>query len=343
MRRTLPTSVRISKSIAWAFCLSLTMATTAHGTEPRTFDVQGHRGARGLLPENTLAAFAKALTLGVSTLEMDLGVSSDGVVVVTHNPSLMPEITRDATGNWLKQKGPAIHSLTLADIKTFNVGAIQPSSRYAKRFPHQQAMEGAHIPTLGEVMGLVRRSGNARVILNVETKIRPDLPELTPDPEAFVRSVLKVANDEGFSQRMTIQSFDWRTLLATQRIAPRIPTVYLTAQQKWLDTVQRGKPGPSPWMAGLDIDDFDGNLPRAIHFAGGRVWSPYHREITPESLAKAHDLGLSVIVWTVNDPSRMEVLIEMGVDGIITDYPDRLREVLRSRQIPLPAPTPVTP
>ncbi len=307
------------------------------------FDLQGHRGARGLMPENTLPAFAKALSLGVTTLEMDLGVTGDGVVVVAHDPRLNPAITRRADGSWLADWGPALSELGFAELKTFDVGRVDPSSRYARRFPNQAPVDGAAIPSLAEVIALTRKAGNDRVRFNVEIKTRPGEPDLTVEPEAFVRAVLDVLRKEGVARRASVQSFDWRALQYVQLIAPDVPTVYLSARQKWLDNIEIGRPGASPWTAGLDVDDVGGSVPRLVAAAGGRIWSPYHREIDGASLAEAHELGLVVIVWTVNDRAAMDALIDLGVDGIITDYPDRLREVLKDKGLKLPRPTPVDP
>ena len=307
------------------------------------FDLQGHRGARGLAPENTLEAFARALSIGVTTLEMDLGVTRDGVVVVTHNLRLDPHTTRDGNGDWLRAPGPAVRALDLAQIKSFDVGRIKPGTRYAKRFPDQRPVDGARIPTLNEVIRLVQRSGNERVRLDLETKLDPTTPELSPTPGDFVAAAMAVIRDRGFADRVILQSFDWRTLQEIQRQAPDVPTSYLTAQQDWLDNIRSGEAGPSPWTAGLDVDDVVGSVPRLVAAAGGDIWSPYHRGVSAADVKEAHDLGLKVSVWTVNDPGRMEALLDMGVDGIITDYPDRLRHVLVARGREVPPPTPVTP
>ncbi|MBT4934393.1 MAG: glycerophosphodiester phosphodiesterase [Rhodospirillaceae bacterium] len=307
------------------------------------FDSQGHRGARGLMPENTLASFAKALSIGVNTLELDVGATSDGAIVVTHNPRLEPETTRNQDGQWLDETGPGIRSLTLKELKSFDVGRVKPGTRYHERFSDQTAVDGARIPTLEEVLHLIRRSGNENVRLNIETKLRPTEPELFLEPREFVSSLLKIIHQQGFSVRVTIQSFDWRTLQETQRQAPNIPTSYLTVQQDWYDNLLMGKPGPSPWTAGHDIDNYAGNVPEMVKKAGGQIWSAFHPEMTAEKVKQAHDLGLKVKVWTVNDTDRMEALIDMGVDGIITDYPDRLRGVLEKRGMPLPKQTPVSP
>lgn len=305
----------------------------------RGFDLQGHRGARGLMPENTLPAFARALEIGVSTLELDLAVTRDREVVVIHNPRFEPALTRDQRGAWLEQSSPSIYSMKLAQVKTYDVGRLNPASRYAERFPQQQALDGTRVPTLEEVFDLVRRSGNQRVNFNIEIKINPERPGTTWPPREFARAVLDVIRNNGMQQRVVVQSFDWGALRAVQEMAPNLRTSYLTASQDWLNNLQVGLPGASPWLGGVDIDDFNGNAARAIRAVGGAIWSPFHREVSAESIRQARQLGLKVMVWTVNDPARMLELIEMGVDGIITDYPDRLREVLRGLKMPLPAST----
>lgn len=305
-----------------------------------SFDSQGHRGARGLLPENSLAAFARALSIGVTTLELDACVTRDNIVVITHNYRLLPEITRKESGEWLSETGPAIHSLTLKELRTYDVGRMNPARSYQAGFPEQVAIDGTRIPTLTELLNLIQRSGNEFVRLNIEAKLRPMEPELYPGPEEFIAAILKIVRDKGFMERVTIQAFDWRALQETQRQAPDIPTAYLTVEQDFLDTIHRGEPGPSPWHAGFDIDTF-GSIPETIQAAGGNIWSTFHREVTSMSIKQAHHLGLEVKVWTVNDMAHMESLINMGVDGIITDYPDRLRQVLKKLGMELPRQTPI--
>ena len=304
-------------------------------------DLQGHRGARGLMPENTLPGFAKALSIGVTTLELDVGVTKDGHVVVTHNPRLEPEIVRDANGAWLQQSSPSIYSMTLKVVKTYDVGRLNPVSKYAKRYPDQQAVDGTAVPTLDEVFALVNKAGNNTVRFNIEVKINPENPELTLPPKEFVQTVVGIIESYKMEDRIVVQSFDWRALQAVQDLTPDIATSYLTVNQSWLNNLQIGVPGPSPWLNGFDVDNFDGSAARAIEAAGGTTWSSYHKEVSAESIKAAHELGLSVNVWTVNKPRRMRELIEMGVDGIITDYPGRLRQVLEELGLPLPAPTPV--
>ena len=313
---------------ALLLCLGAALALSA-----AAFDLQGHRGARGLAPENTLPAFERALGIGVTTLELDVGVTGDGVVVIHHDPALNPAITRDAGGQWLAgSKGPLIRSLTLAQLQAYDVGRINPEAPYAKTFNTQQARDGTRVPTLASLFERVKALGAKDVRFNIETKISPGEPDDTVDPEAMTRALLKAIQDAGMAQRVAIQSFDWRTLQLVQKIAPHIPTVYLTVQTSNNDNLRDGT-----WTAGLRIADH-GSVPRLVKAAGGAVWSPNGGALTEALLKEAQALGLQVIPWTINNPADMERLIAWGVDGIITDYPDRLRGVMQARALPLPKP-----
>lgn len=306
------------------------------------FDLQGHRGARGLAPENTLPAFARALTLGVDTLEFDVGITRDGQVVIAHDRRLNPDIAKRPDGKYVDPPGPAIRALTLDEVKQYDVGTLRPESAYARQFPQQTSVPGTRVPTLAELAALVRKSGNSKVRFNVETKISPLAADETADPEAFAATLVAALRETGLASRAAIQSFDWRTLKVVQRIAPEIPTVCLTLGRGQGDNLQLGKPGKSPWLAGLDADDFI-SVPRLVRNAGCKVWSPFFRDTTRESIVEARLLGIEVVVWTVNEPADMAVLLEQGVDGIITDYPDRLRTAMDQKNIDLPTPTPVEP
>ncbi len=299
-------------------------------------DLQGHRGARGLAPENTLAGFERALAVGVSTLEMDVAVTRDGVVVVSHDRRLNPDLTRGPDGLWLTNRGPALFHLDRAELNRFDVGRLNPATWYARQFPHQEAVDGARVPALAQVSALAKGAGNDWVQFSIEIKTDPRAPSETLPPKAFAEIVSGVLRKEGIVGRSTVQSFDWRSLRHLQETEPAIKTAYLSVRQRWLDNIQSGQPGASPWTAGFDIDDYGGSVPRLVKAAGGTIWSPFHEELTPDDLELAHRLRLKVIVWTVKRPARMEALIEMGVDGIITDYPDRLRLVMTARGLALP-------
>jgi glycerophosphoryl diester phosphodiesterase len=302
----------------------------------QAFDLQGHRGARGLAPENTLAAFETALAVGLSTLELDLAMTRDDVLVVSHNRRLNPDHTRGPDGKFLETEGPAIRSLTLAELQRYDVGRLKPGTAYAADFPEQRAIDGTRIPALTELFDMVKRLGADHVRFNIETKVTPSSGAETPDPDTFAAALAKAVREAGLTVRVSLQSFDWRTLAAMRSIAPEIERVCLTVEALNFDSVRRGEPGPSPWLAGLDVDDFGGSVPRLVAAAGCAVWSPLYRNARPDDVAAAKALGLKVIPWTVNERSDMERLIALGVDGIITDYPDRLRAVMAEKNIPLP-------
>ena len=308
----------------------------------QALDLQGHRGARGLKPENTLPAFAHALSLGVTTLELDCAVTRDGVVVVSHDSTLNPDITRGADGRWLAGEGPPIRQFTYDELQRFDVGRIDPGSTYARRFPAQQAVDGTRMPRLSDVFALARRSGNETVRFNIETKISPLHPERTAPPEDFARSFIAAIRTARMERRVTVQSFDWRTLAVVQKEAPEIATSYLTAQQGFMNNVMAGA-AASPWTAPLHVSQFGGSIPRMVKAAGGTVWSPYSGEVTRERVKEAQALGLKVVVWTVNEAADIKRMIALGVDGIISDYPDRLRGAAGEAGVALPHPTPVEP
>lgn len=317
--------------------LPLMLTATANA-----FDLQGHRGARGLAPENTLPAFAAALTLGVTTLELDVGVTRDGVVVVHHDPTLNPDITRGPDGKWLDGRGLAIGELEFDELLRYDVGRIKPGGEYAKRFPGQKPADGARIPRLADLFALVHKSGNSAVRFNIETKVSPLQPAQTLAPAPFARALLAAIRKAGMEGRVTIQSFDWRTLALVQKEAPAIPTVYLSARQSWTDNILADAPGGSPWTAGQQFRDH-GSVPKMVRAAGGRIWSPYYGELDAAQLAEARSLGLAVVVWTVNEPEHIRRMLDLGVDGVISDRPDVVRAEMAARGMPLPKPTPVAP
>lgn len=296
----------------------------------QAFDLQGHRGARGLAPENTLPAFERALQVGVSTLELDIGLSADGMVVIGHDPALNPAITRDASGRWLTAKGPTVRSLTLAQLQAYDVGRIDPASAYASTFSSQQPVDGTRMPTLAALFDHVKALGADHVRFNIETKLHPAQPQETADPETMTRALLAVIERAGMAQRVSIQSFDWRTLRLAQQLAPGIPTVYLSIQTANNDNIRDGS-----WTADFRISDH-ASVPAMVKAAGGAVWSPNGGALTQPLVKEAQALGLAVIPWTINNPADMERLVGWGVDGLITDYPDRLRTVLQGRGLPLP-------
>ena len=299
------------------------------------FDLQGHRGARGLWPENTLAGFAAAMELGVSALELDCGVTRDGGVVVSHDPELNPDCTRDAHGRFLATAGPAIFSLTYAQLQSYDVGRLRPGSAYAARFPHQQPVDGERIPRLADVLRLVRTRGRGRVRVAVEVKTFPEQPQLTLAPEPLVQALRLDVERTDTAALVVVLAFDWRVLSAVQRLMPQLPTAALTDQQPGEDTVRIGSP-PSPWLGGLDPAHFDGSITRLVKATGAGTWGPDYLDLDAQRVEQAQALGLRVVPWTVNEPADMERLLAFNVDGMITDRPDVLRALLERRGVAVP-------
>jgi len=301
-------------------------------TPARDLDLQAHRGGRGLAPENTLAAFANAMALGVTTLELDIGLTADDVVVISHDTALNPDHTRDATGAWLPRTGPTLRSMTLAQVQGYDVGRLNPASNYGKPFASQKPRDGERIPTLAALFALVRERGDGKIRFNIETKVDPTRPDDTAAPESMVHALLAEIDKAGMAQRVTIQSFDWRTLALVGQWAPQLPRAYLTTARTLRD---------SRWTLGLSAADF-ATTPLLVQAAsaGGNapvIWSPAFNDLTAAQVRQAHALHMTVLPWTVNRRADMARLLDMGVDGLITDFPDVLRDLVREREAAPPA------
>lgn len=307
--------------------LFLLLAAALACLPAHAFDLQGHRGASGLAPENTLPAWKKALEIGVDTIECDMGITKDGVVVIHHDLRLNPDTTRDPDGRWLEKPTPAIAELTFEELQKYDVGRIRPGTRYAASFPDRLPVDGTRVPRLADLFELLRQSGDAKTGINCETKVEATDRGATRPPEEFARRVIDEIRRAGMASRVTVQSFDWSTLQVVQKEAPEIRTVYLSSPRTLAP--QGGK--PSPWLAGFAPEEH-GSVPRAVKAAGGAIWSPNQTYLTAELLAEARSLGLAVIPWTVNTPAMMRKFLDMGVDGIITDRPDVLKAELAKRK-----------
>ena len=307
--------------------------------QPRHFDLQAHRGARGLLPENSLPGFAYVLGLGVTTLELDIAITRDRELVISHDATLNPDITRDAGGNFLAARGPAIVTMTYAELAKYDVGRIKPGTNYARQFADQKPVDGTRIPKLKELFDLVKASRNDEVKFAIETKVTPTAPHDTLEPVEFAQLVLKAVRDAGIEKRTSILSFDWRTLQVVRKEAPGIETVYLSIQTPNFDNIAADKPEGSAWTAGIQHKDH-GSVPKMIKAAGGHTWSCFWRNLNAEKVREAQSLGLKVLAWTINDAQVMRDYMDMGVDGIVTDRPDLLRAEMQKRGLPLPRPTP---
>ena len=289
----------------------------------QSFHISGHRGARGLWPENTLEGFAATFALGVASVELDVALTADGIPVVVHDPALNPDIVRGPDGRWLDGTGPLIRDLTRGALHRYDVGRLRPGGLYGAPYAFQTPRDGARIPALADVLALARPAGLA---VDIEIKTMPDRPELTAAPERMVDAVLAVVAALGMQHRVALRSFDWRALAYAQRVAPAIPRGYITSREVQTDTAL--------WWDGADPASHGGSIPAtiaALSPAAGTLWAPGFRSLTAAQVAEAAVLGLRVMPWTVNQPADMARLIGMGVREICTDYPDRLRAVLAAQ------------
>ncbi len=292
------------------------------------FDLQGHRGARGLFPENTLEGFRDTIALGVNTIEIDVTLAGDGVVVIHHDPTISPNTARDQNGRFLSERGPAIRALTFEDLQRYDIGRLNPATEYARLYPHQQGRDGVRIPTLTDLLQL-----DSRIWLNIELKTFPPgagplgADQAPPGPEV-ADAVLELVDRMGALERVTIQSFDWTGVRRAAQTHPQVHRAYLTEAK----TVQESR----LWWGGVAVEDFAGSVPRAIKAEGGESWSAQYAPLSREQIEEAHALGVGVTPWTVNEQADMDRLIGWGVDGLITDRPDIARAVIRERRMPLP-------
>jgi glycerophosphoryl diester phosphodiesterase len=279
-------------------------------------DIIGHRGARGLFPENTLRGFNAAAALGVHAFELDVGLTRDGAVVVAHDPALNPDITRDPSGGWLPGPGPLLWMLTAAELARYDVGRIRPGSPTARLFPDQRSQDGSRVPSLAAVLEALSA---AQFIIEIKTD--PFHPDWTAAPNLLVDAVLADIDRVAAAGRVVLESFDWRVQLYLKRIRPEIRLAFLT----------RPDADPDPWWAGASRHESPNgrSTPAVIAtLAPGSIWAPAHSDLTDADVREAHALGLAVVPWTVNQAADMRRLIACGVDGIISDYPDRLIQIV---------------
>ena len=316
------------------------------------FDLEAHRGGRDVRPENTLYSFAYAMELGVTTLEMDMQMTKDGQIVISHNPKMSWILAKGPDGKYApKNNPPDIRTMTLAQVKEWDLGTMNPEAGdyYDSHGKPQLACPGAKMPTLAEVFELANAYGNDKVIFNIETKSYADPKDdgyiNNPDPAVFSKAVYDVIKKYNMQNRVTLQTFDWRTIKEFRKLDPNITLVALTCEQpSWgLGGLYRrvNESAPSPWMGGLNINDFKGDdYIAAAKKIGADIVSPYFMELSPDKVAQAHELGMKVVPWTVNSEKDMNMLIDMGVDGLITDKPHIARALLVKRGIAVADPTP---
>lgn len=335
-RDSVHSRTRLLLTTAVSVCAALLPATADAAPAP-TFDSQAHRGGRGLVVENTLPAFAHALEIGVTTLEMDIAITKDGREVVTHDSRVdgakcadtAPVSSGDPQYPYV---GKLIKDLTFDQVRTLDCGSAAQAD-----FPGQRTAPGAKMPTLAEVFDLARKRGATGISFSIELKTNPAGSDTRPAADFVSRALGEIAGS-GFAANVKIQSFDWGALQLVHRADPAIPLYALTDPTKVYPF--------SPWLGGLHPLAYGGSLVRTAKSFGAAAISPME-SLPPDGsvqiplvgasmVQEAHANGMLVVPWTPNDAATMRALIDKGVDGIITDYPDRLRDVLRERGMPLP-------
>ncbi|WP_372494219.1 MULTISPECIES: glycerophosphodiester phosphodiesterase family protein [Nocardia] len=312
----------------------------------RAIDLQSHRGGRGLLTEESLAAYAHSLELGVSTLELDIVLTADRVPVIWHDPKIQADKCTDTAPAFANDPqfpyvGKLLHELSYDQVRTVNCSKTLPN------FPGQQSVPNNRIARLPELFDLVKSYPGAfeTIRYNIETKIEAEHPEQTAAPQEFVDVILDAVNRAGAADKVEIQSFDWSSLPLVKAKNAAIPTVALYDET----TFKAG----SRWLGPVRYEDHVDDPLGAIAALGANVSSPSYvpAENSPakfgepgfrftadaEYVRKAHAKGLKVVPWTLNDEATIAAQLDTGVDGIITDYPDRGRKALESKGLPLPA------
>lgn len=327
---------------------TIDISTTYAKVNYDVFDLEAHRGGRDVRPENTLYSYAYAIELGATSIECDMQLTKDGQIVMSHNPILNSDITRDENGNYIENNKYDIRLITVDELKKFDVGVMDPNcGEYYDLHGKTQFTYDAKIPTLEELMQLIQSYGDKNIVLNIETKSYPDPASAgyknNADPKKFVEVFNNIVKKYDMEDRVVLQSFDWQTLIEMKKLNPNISTSALWQKQpSWgrdSESLRRYEKKKSPWLGDLDIKDYQGNPVKAAHAIGADIISPYYTEISKQDVDEAHSLGMKVVPWTVNNEKDMNMLLDMGVDGIISDKPWLLKQVLEKRNIKLHTPT----
>ena len=300
---------------------------TAFSGDANTIHVVGHRGARGILPENSMAGFDFALSNGVDLLEFDVLLTRDDIPVITHNHEFHGSTVRGADGAFLEGKFPRVASLTMAEIERFDIGRLNTNTDYGRRFPDQAPMDGVRVPRLAELLQLVSRPEYNKACLMLELKSDPDLAQDSAARERIVTTICNEVRAAGLTDRTLLHSFDWALLAECRRQAPDMPLSFLTQiHENAYDVGEESSILVTPDLGSKNI-----SVPDEVSKAGGQVWCPHFSELGADDLARARALGLCVAVWTVNEPNDIDAMIDLGVDAIVTDYPGRVQQQLSDR------------
>ena len=301
-------------------------------SKPNHIKIYGHRGARGDLPENTLEGFKYLFENNINAYETDILISKDFIPVITHDFRLDPSLTKDNEGNWIEDENIKIYDLTYEELLKFDVGSLNKLSRYGRRFVNQKTLENQKIPKLSELLNLSSKNISENLLINLEIKSTPDEENLTPTPEEMVKLIMQEVNKSTLQNKIIVSSFDWRTLTEMKKLYPEISRAYLTFQQQAGIKIKNTIYNRSPWMSYMPFFE-NHELPKIIKSQGGEAWHPYHKDITKKLVDISHQENLPVNVWTVNKDYDMLKMVEYGVDGIMTDYPLKLKELCEKENI----------
>ncbi|HEY4123067.1 MAG TPA: glycerophosphodiester phosphodiesterase family protein [Rhizomicrobium sp.] len=303
-----------------------------------------HRGGAGLWPENSLAAFSRAVALGADGAELDVQLSRDGEVIVFHDYRLKPQICRDAAGHWLSRPTPRIKDLSVAELRSYDIGRADPASDYTHGHPDLSGVDGERIPLLSEVVAVSKEAKNPFTLF-VELKTSFAERAVSAVPETLAEATVAVLKAQDYLRHTIFVGFDWPGLLHVKKIAPDAQCWFTTLDQSWfgegtpppesdppadpaLSALRYwAKEGVSPWAGGFDAVKYGGSILRAIHAAGGDGWFPTYTDATEAAVAEARALGLKVGAWTVDAPADMRTLAAR-LDAICTDRPDVLGNIL---------------
>ena len=346
-------SFSISLVMAGLLLSLLTVSCKKNSEDPvqpdtrKKLEVYAHRGARSYAPENAIPGYSAGLAIGTHWVDMDIVMSKEGEVIVSHDIRLNPDIVRGTDGKFITER-KIVKSLSLAEVQKYDVGRLDTASAYSKFFPAQIGMDGVHMPTLREVIRYVNGRTNKQVGFQIEFKTDPEHTDWTFTPAEFAAALYKILKEEDIVTLCEIQSFDWRCLYELQKLDVRVKTAYLT---EWDN--EPGTPysfyDPNPaiaglWTGGILVKDHKNSIPQMVKDMGGTCWEPEDVVLTLKTLEEAHALGLKVVVWTWPEHSKttfdvnlVSKLIDWGVDGIITDDPGMLISMLAARNYKLPA------
>ena len=301
-------------------------------TKPNYVRIYGHRGARGDMVENSISGLKYAFDLGIRAVEFDVVISKDNIPVLFHDYRLNTDLVKDSSGNWITDKNMKLIDLTYEKISKYTIESVKPDTKYAKRFKNQQSAKGEKIPKLTEFFQLVTEDKYKDAFLNLEIKSTLTQENVTPNPEKMVSLILKDIKEFNLEDRTLITSYDWRILYELKKQNPNILRGFITLQQD-LPTTKKNVYENSPWMVKKYPMEELFLLPNIIKSLEGHVWSVFYRDVTKQNVELAHKHGLATCVWTVNREKDIIRMIEYGVDGIITDYPKKVQEICKSKNI----------